>query len=117
MKNGIYVAVIVLLLCATAGAQQTVGSMHGTVTTEDGEALPGVVVTVVHEPTGARRSVVSRADGAWRLLNLRVGGPYTATAVMTGFAPQAREDVFIKLGESVRIDFTLSPATIEEKLF
>ncbi|MGD2115890.1 MAG: TonB-dependent receptor [Acidobacteriota bacterium] len=116
-------ALVLALIGALIGAPAlhaqgvTTGALAGHVTAaEDGSALPGVVVEAVHQPTGTRYSTVSRADGRWSILNVRVGGPYELRATLTGFQPQEVGDVFVKLGESVSVDFTLQLETIEEEL-
>ena len=98
------------------GQGVTTASINGTVTDDGGSTLPGAVVTAVHEPTGTRFSAVSRADGRYNIRSMRVGGPYTVSASMTGFATQKRDNVFLQLGEDETIDFKLSVESIEESL-
>lgn len=108
---------LALVLGATAAFAQgvTTGGLSGTVVAaEDGAALPGVVVEAVHQPTGTRYTTVTKANGHYRILNVRVGGPYTVRADMDNFAPQEKTDLFIQLGETAEIDFELELATVEE---
>ena len=101
---------------AVFGQGVTTANFGGSVADKSGDPLPGAVVTLVHEPTGTRYSSVSRADGGWRVLQARVGGPYVATATMTGFKTQQQGEIFAKLGEDVEIDFTLVVDTVEETI-
>lgn len=114
-------AICLLLLLSATGAVfaqgVTTGAFNGTVTDKNnGEPLPGVVIEAVHEPTGTRYSTVTRANGAWRIFNVRVGGPYTITATMSGFQTQKDKDIFVKLGESFEVNFELSVDTVEETI-
>ena len=93
----------------------TTGSFSGTVTDTEGEPLPGALIEAVHEPTGTRYDTVSRANGTYHIFNVRVGGPYTLTATMTGFKKATEKNIFVKLGEDVRIDFQLQLDQIEEE--
>lgn len=107
-----------LVLCAPAVFAQgiTTGSMTGTVTDQEGGVLPGVVVEAVHVPTGTRYTTVTRADGRYAMLNMRVGGPYTLKASLDGFRPEEKTDLFVKLGEDLNVDFQLQLGAIEETL-
>ncbi len=94
----------------------TTGSISGLVTDQDGEGLPGAVITALHEPTGTRYTTVTRADGQFRIFDVRVGGPYEISASMTGFKTATQADLFVKLGENLRLEFTLQLDSIEETL-
>ncbi len=108
-------AVCALLAVAGAALGQTTGSISGMVTAQaDGSALPGAQITAVHEPTGTRYAAISSADGRFRMLNVRVGGPYNVTAAMDGFHPQTAADVAVQLGEDASLTFRLQLESIEE---
>ena len=94
----------------------TTGSITGLVTDTDSEGLPGAVIEAVHEPTGTRYDTVTRENGNYRILNVRIGGPYTLTATMTGFRTQEKTDLFVKLGEDLRENFELQLQSVEEGL-
>src|SRR5262245_60087985 len=81
------------LLMACSGIAQTVttGTLSGTIVDQQGASLPGASVVAVHEPTGTKYETVTGSDGEYRLLNVRVGGPYTVTASLSGFRTQKRE--------------------------
>lgn len=98
------------------GQGVTTASFSGSVTDKNRDPLPGAVVNAVHEPTGTRYSTVTRASGSYRILNTRVGGPYTFTATMTGFKTEKEENIFVRIGEDKVINFQLSLDTVEETL-
>jgi len=98
------------------GQGVTTASMSGSVVDSQQEPLPGAVVDAVHEPTGTRYTTVTRANGSFSIFNMRVGGPYTVTVTMTGFKTQKKEDIFLKLGENLRLEFTLQLDTVEESM-
>ena len=102
-------ALAFLVPSGSSGAQGvTTGAIAGIVT--DSAAMPVVDgnVVAVHVPTGTRYHAVTRSSGAYALPNVRVGGPYTVTAAYIGFRAQVRENVFVTLGETVRLDFRLA---------
>lgn len=114
----LYLAVAALV--ATLGAPGafaqgvTTGALSGLVTDSDGGALPGATVTAIHQPTGIRYSTVSRADGRWRIVNVRVGGPYTVAVQLDGFRTEETSDIFVQLGQATEIDSVLQLGAIEE---
>ncbi len=111
----ILASVALLVATASASAQGvTTGAIAGTVTDANGGALPGAVVNAVHEPTGTRYSTVTREDGRYAIHNVRVGGPYQVTATMTGFETQTKNDAFVKLGDTLVLDFILELQSVEE---
>jgi hypothetical protein len=105
-----------LILSATtlAFAQNT--GISGVITDSNGDPLPGAVVNAVHQPTGTTYNSVSRADGRYNILNMRVGGPYEVSVNMTGFKSSKQGDIFLKLGENKKLSFQLYAETVEESL-
>ncbi|MGH7585435.1 MAG: TonB-dependent receptor [Gemmatimonadales bacterium] len=99
---------------APLGAQGvTTGAIQGLVTDTQGEALVDATVVAVHVPTGTRYRAFVRQGGAYNLPNLRVGGPYRVTTTYIGAVPTTREDVFLNLGETLRLDFQLERRAVQ----
>src|SRR5687768_649851 len=73
-----------LAIAPIAHAQVTTGNLAGTVSANDGSALPGVTVEAVHVPTGTRYQAVTDSNGRYVMQNVRVGGPYRVTASLEG---------------------------------
>ncbi len=78
-----------LILCAamlapSLHAQQTLGSINGTVTDATGAAIPGAKITVVNNGTGLTRSTSSQGNGFFQILNLPIG-TYKVTVDHAGF--------------------------------
>jgi len=107
-------AMVVAWAPLTAAQGVTSGALSGTVTDQDGGRLPGVTVEAVYQPTGTRYTVVSNADGLYRIPNARVGGPYTVTATLEGFAPGQVTDVMVRLGQTETVNFSLELGAIED---
>ncbi|TVR14495.1 MAG: TonB-dependent receptor, partial [Balneolaceae bacterium] len=97
----------------TVQAQVTTSSLTGVVVDETGETLPGASVVAVHVPSGTTYGTSTRADGSYRISNMRVGGPYTVTFSFVGFRSFVVEDVFLTLGETYNLRGRLSSAAVE----
>ncbi len=110
--------IVALLLFAvslgTAAAQTlTGGTLSGTVTDQQGGALPGVSVTAVHEPTGTAYDAVSDGEGRFQFPNLQVG-PYRVNVSLSGFADIVRPGVVVTLGETRNLDVQMGLAAVTE---
>jgi hypothetical protein len=104
-----------LLLCSFASAQQTqTGSITGTVTTEDGQGLPGVIVQATADVMPKARSTVTGNDGGYRLPALPPGD-YEVTFTMQGFATEKRTFP-LYLQQNAIINVEMRDATFEGEI-
>ena len=51
-------------------------------------------------PSGNEKTTITNADGGFVFTGLRVGGPYTVTAVMDGFAPAQVNNIYLSAGKT-----------------
>ena len=101
--SAMVMAVSLLLLTAgSAFAQLQTGNLYGTVTDNQGEALPGVTVTLAGK--GAPQVQVTNADGQYRFLSLSPGR-YELTAELEAQQPEdAAGEVLAALGGAARAE-------------
>ncbi len=106
------VAALVVALSAgsrTALAQGvTTGAVGGSVTDSAGNALANVQIRILNKATGFAAGGLTRDDGRYFVQGLEVGGPYEVTARRIGFAPQTRDNQFVALSQTLRLDFKLT---------
>ncbi len=81
---------IMLLACLitprlTSAQALTTGSISGGVIDPQGAVLPGVTITATHQPTGTKYETVTNAEGRFEIFSVRVGGPYSVVAALSGF--------------------------------
>lgn len=104
-----YIKALLFTMLPFAGiAQETGGGLTGKVQDTKNEAQPGVTIIAVHQPSGTKYPVVTDAGGRYRLLGLRIGGPYKITVTMMGMAPQMLDNITVKLGEPQLLNFILT---------
>jgi len=113
IRKSLGAALIVLLACAPAIAQQTTGTVTGRVVDQSGAAIPGATVTAKSPSTGFSRSETSDAEGLYRIGALPVG-MYEVTAELQGFATLSKKDVEVNVASIVAIDFSMKVATLSE---
>ncbi len=94
----------------------TTSAIAGIVTDPQQQAVPGATVSAVHEPSGTRYEATTRADGGYSIPGMRVGGPYTVTASISGFQDKPIKGVYLALGVTTDLDFALQTATITEEI-
>ena len=100
-------AALVLQPAVLAGQGVTTSAMSGLVSAVEGAAPAAASILAVHLPSGTQYRAVTRGGGAYSIPNMRVGGPYRITATAIGFAPEVKEDVYLSLGQTFRLDFRL----------
>lgn len=107
---------LVTSLSGLASAQVTTGAITGTVIDETGGVLPGASITATHIPSGSKYETVSRADGGFSIPGMRVGGPYTVTASMSGFQTRVTTGVILSLGVSNDMKLTMKTQALTEEV-
>ncbi len=88
-------------------AQVTTSSIAGTVKNSKNEALVGATITATHVPTGTVFKTQARANGRFDIANMNNGGPYIIEVTYVNHDAEKREDIYLSLGETFRVDFFL----------
>jgi hypothetical protein len=102
-------------MSGTAAAQETTGSISGTVTDEQHAVLPGVSITVKQTETGAERTQVTDDHGRYRVLGL-TPGPYQLTARLANFSPVVRDQLTVAIGKDLLVDVEMKIGTVTEEV-
>lgn len=112
---------IVCLCSLSAFAQQTLGSVNGTVLDPSGAAIPDATVTVTNSATNLTRTTTTQATGFFQIFNLPIGRYVVKvshegfeTIQLTGIRVQEARattvNVSLKLGEvSQSVEVTANP--------
>ncbi len=107
----------VLLFCGlltsvvVARAQQTLGSLNGTVLDSSGAAVPGSTVTATDTAIGVTRSTKAQGNGYFQIFNLPVG-TYTVTATHEGFDTTALEGIEVQEAQAKTLTVALKVGEI-----
>lgn len=114
MKRSASALVALLLLCATAvSAQETRGSIEGTVKDTSGAVMPGVNIEARSPAMSAVATTTTDTTGAYRFPALPPG-IYEVTAQLSGFGTKKVENIQLQLGQVLKVDFALSVGTVAE---
>ena len=105
-------AIVGLFLVAMAGyAQQTLGTISGTITDSSGAVLPGAKVELVNSETGISRSVVTNSVGFYNAPALGLGN-YKVTATQDGFQTEVRSGIELTIGRNAVVNFQLKVGSV-----
>ena len=98
-----------------AAAQETGGSIRGTITDAQSAVLPGVTVTLRNDDTNAQQTTVSNEQGAYVLPFVPIGH-YTLTAALDGFTTAKQTQIEVRVGDRLRIDLGLKIGGLTEEV-
>ena len=108
--------VLQFLLCAcTAFAQESRGTISGSVLDPAGATIPGVKVTATEVRTGVATSTVSDADGAYNIPFLPPG-QYKLEANARGFKEYVRQGLTLSSSDHPIIDIKLQMGPTSERV-
>ncbi len=115
MKVATITAILLALIAPVTFAQETSGSVEGTVNGPDGNALPGVTVTLTGDgfPTGQPAQTNER--GRFRYPAVPPGN-YTLQASLDGFADAQVSAFRVNLGSELTINMAMQLEALEEAI-
>ena len=108
---------IVVLAAATPllQAQSTGSSLRGTVTDEQGGALPGATVTATSPDMIRPATTVTDNEGHYRLINLPPG-EYTITVELSGFSVFKRDGILLRAAVNFQVDVNMKLGGLSETI-
>jgi hypothetical protein len=115
-KHFIAISLTLFILCASTAlwAQGvTTAGINGLVTSSDGEGLVGANVVALHRPTGTLYGTAVRTGGVFTIANMKVGGPYTVVVSFIGYKPNKADNLYLYLGQNLRLDFQLVEKAVD----
>ena len=103
---------VALIASVSMMAQVTTSNISGKITDSNKGPLPGATVVATHTPSGTQYYAVADANGTYRLLNVRPGGPYKLEFRMIGFQPIAQNNVTTTLGETKIVNIRMNEEAV-----
>ena len=101
------------LLAGARAQTSTVGSISGTVSDQQGAAVPNAEVVIEEETTGQKRTVRTGADGTYSAESLPVGR-YSVSAAPQGFKRTVATGVEVHVAERVVVNIDLQVGAVTE---
>jgi len=102
---------LVIFNTAVNGQGITTSSINGTITSAEGEALPGCIVIAIHQPSGSKYATTSSGNGHFVLPALKVGGPYSIKISLMGYKDIKDSSIYLDLGEELNLNYKLTSSS------
>ena len=103
-KVAMIAGVLALLIAPASFGQSVTGNVFGTISSADGEILPGVTVTLETSPS---KTQVTNAQGQYRFLGIDPGS-YPLKANLDGFGSVEYPSVNVSIGRNPTINLQLA---------
>ncbi len=107
------IGIAMLATTRSTKAQNSYGSIVGTVADSSGAQVPGAEVAVKNTSTNATVTTKTSSSGTYSVLNLNPG-TYTVTVSLTGFKTTTRNQVDVTVGGTSRVDAALQLGDVSE---
>ena len=115
-KNLFFVFLGIFVLTASLFCQvPTKGNIFGTVTDDEGAALPGVAVEATSPSLLGKAATVTDGSGKYRLLSLQPG-LYSIHFELQGFKPVTRTEIVVQINQTITLDVQMGMGAIEEQI-
>jgi protocatechuate 3,4-dioxygenase beta subunit len=103
-----------LLACAVGLAQQSTGTILGTVSDPSSANVPGVHVTLTNEDTQDKRDTLTDQLGDYRFTFVPPG-TYSVRAELKGFQSTIVEHLILRVNDERRQDFVLKVGAVTSR--
>src|ERR1700728_3241830 len=105
-----------IFLCASlVQAQQTLGSINGTVLDPSGAAIPGVKITVTAGEIRVTRTTTTQGSGFFQIFNLPIGH-YVVRAEQNGFETTEIKGIGVREAEATTVSVGLKLGPTSEAI-
>ncbi len=121
MKNdsGFRAAIALVVLSLTCGGvlwgQGAVGTLNGSVLDTTGAVIPGATVVIANARTAVENRTSTTSAGAFTFPYLPAG-TYTIRATSPGFRTAIREEVLLKVGQTLTVNISLEVGAVAEEV-
>jgi hypothetical protein len=99
--------------CRSPAQSGTSSALSGTVSDATGAVIPNAALTASDVNTGATRTATSNADGRFLFAQINPG-TYRIAVRAEGFAPAESQPAAVAVGQTIAMNFTMSPAATSQ---
>jgi hypothetical protein len=114
-NSGLTVLLCMLLCAAPAIAQQTLGSVDGTVTDTTGAVVPKAAVKVRAPATNLEVTAETKSDGSFSIADLPIG-TYQVTFSKDGFQTAVYPEIIVQGNRTATVNAKLNPGKVSSSV-
>ena len=114
-RFALFLLAFICLLGASARAQQTLGSINGTVKDASGAVVQGAKVTVRNTGTNLELTSTSNNEGSFSFVDLPLG-TYAVTFTADGFKKQVYSQILVQSNRTSTVNATLQPGEVTAQI-
>jgi hypothetical protein len=111
--SGVSVVLLALILLVSFPtlAQQTLGSINGTVTDQSGAVIQGASVKIRNTATNLEVTALTKEDGSFSVVDLPIG-PYEVSFSKTAFKTEVHSAIDVQSNRATTVNSQLQPGQI-----
>ena len=102
---------LICLFSLPAQAQQTLGSITGTVTDSSGAVIHEATVKILNLATGLQQTAITKADGSFDVPDLPIG-VYSVTFSRDGFKTEVHSQIIVQGHRTTTVNGSLKPGEV-----
>jgi hypothetical protein len=115
MRSVLLLAGLICLLGLPARAQQTLGSINGTVTDSSGAVVSDASVKARNIGTNLEQTAKSRNDGSFSIVDLPIG-TYEVSFSKIGFKTEVHSQIFVQGDRTTTVNSSLQPGEVSTQV-
>src|SRR5258708_7479191 len=112
---GMFCLVLLCLLGAPVQAQQTLGSINGTVTDSSGAVVQSAIVKIHNAATGLEQTTNTKSDGSFSIVDLPIG-TYIVTFSQNGFKTEVHSQIPVQGNRTTTVNGSLQPGEVSAQV-
>jgi len=114
-RNLALLIMLIVVFASWIGAQEFRATISGTVTDQQGAIIPGASVEVKNLDTNATVTTITNESGNFVVPFLPTGR-YTISVSLAGFKRAVREDILLRVGDRIQLDFQMEVGGVTEQV-
>jgi hypothetical protein len=111
MRFGLMTLCLACLFSSSSVAQQTLGSINGTVTDTSGGVVQNAQVKIHNLATGLEQTARTKADGSFSVVDLPIG-TYSVTFSRDGFKTEVHSQIPVQGNRTTTVNVSLQPGAV-----
>jgi hypothetical protein len=111
IRFGLVSLCLASFLSSSSLAQQTLGSINGTVTDSSGAVVQNALVKIHNVNTGLEQTTNTKADGSFNIADLPIG-TYSVTFSRDGFKTEVHSKILVQGNRTTTVNTSLQPGEV-----